>query len=308
MIPLRPALMDYLTMRRALGYKLRRTEKLLGDFIGYIEAAAADRVTVDLAIAWATLPTNGDSNWRSWRLSVVRSFASYLQTLDAATEVPPTDLLPFRSRRAVPYLYSDEDIAALMLAAQTVGSPLRVVTYQTLIPLLAVTGMRVGEAIRLDRNDLDFEHGLLTVRLSKFGKSRELPLHVSSLDALRAYLRCRDRLHPGLKAPSLFISMAGTRLLYCNVHGTFLRLVRQAGLKPRSKACRPRLHDLRHSFAVRTVVDAYRTDADVAARLPLLSTYLGHVHPASTYWYLSAAPELLALAGRRLERSLEEPS
>ena len=308
MIPLRPALKDYLTMRRALGYKLHRTEKLLGDFIGYVEAVAADRITIDLAIAWATLPTNADSNWRSGRLSVVRSFARYLQTLDASTEVPPTDLLPFRSRRAVPYLYSDEDLAALVTAAQSLSSPLRVLTYQTLIPLLAVTGMRVGEAIRLDRNDLDFEHGLLTVRVSKFGKSRELPLHVSSLDALRAYLRVRDRLHPGPKAPSLFISTAGTRLLYCNVNWTFLRLVHQAGLKPRSKACRPRLHDLRHSFAVRTVIDAYRADADVAPRLPLLSTYLGHVHPANTYWYLSAAPELLALAGRRLERSLEESS
>ena len=197
------------------------------------------------------------------------------------------------------------DPLALMAAAHILRSPLRVLTYQTLIGLLAVTGMRIGEAIRLDRSDLDFDTGVLTIRMSKFGKSRELPLHGSTLEALQTYLQQRDQLYPRPTAPSLFISTAGTRLLYCGVHGTFLRLVRQAGLQPRSAACRPRPHDLRHSFAVRTVLDAYRTDANVATRLPLLSTYLGHLHPANTYWYLSAAPELLALAGERLERSLE---
>jgi integrase len=308
MIPLRPALNDYLTMRRALGYKLQRTQKLLADFVGFVEVAATDRITTDLALSWATLPAQGDVSWWSSRLTVVRAFARYLHTLDPATEVPPTDLLPARSHRAVPYLYSDDDIGALMVAAETLRFPLRVLTFQTLIPLLAVTGARVGEAIRLDRNDLDLGQGVLTVRLSKFGKTRELPLHGSTVDALRHYLRRRGQLNPKPKAPSLFISLAGTRLIYCNVQWTFQRLVHEASLKPRSGACRPRLHDLRHSFAVRTLIDAYRDDADVAARLPLLSTYLGHVHPARTYWYLSAAPELLALAGQRLERSLEEPS
>lgn len=308
MIPLQPALNDYLTMRRALGYKLQRTEKLLADFVGFVEVAATDRITIDLALSWATLPAEGDVSWWSSRLTVVRAFARYLHTLDPATEVPPTDLLPARSHRAVPYLYSDDDIAALMVTAETLRFPLRVLTFKTLIPLLAVTGMRVGEAIRLDRNDLDLGQGVLTVRLSKFGKTRELPLHGSTVDALRSYLRRRSQLHPKPKAPSLFISLAGSRLIYCNVQWTFQRLIHEAGLKPRSGACRPRLHDLRHSFAVRTLIDAYRADADVAARLPLLSTYLGHVHPARTYWYLSAAPELLALAGQRLERSLEEPS
>lgn len=308
MIALRPALKDYLAMRRALGYKLQRTEKLLAEFIGFVEASAADRITVDLALAWACRPAEGDQSWWSGRLSVVRGFATYLHTLDTATEVPPTNLLPARSHRTVPYLYSDDDLAALMAAAEMLNSRLRILTYQTLIPLLAVTGMRVGEAIRLNRDDLDFKAGILTIWLSKFGKSRELPLHTSTLDALRTYLQRRHQLCPDPKAPSLFISTAGTRLLYCNVNWTFLRLVRHAGLQPRSKACRPRLHDLRHSFAVRTLIDAYRADADVAARLPLLSTYLGHLHPANTYWYLSAAPELFALAGKRLERSLEEPS
>ena len=305
MIPLGPALQDYLSIRRALGYKLQRAEKLLVNFIGYVEATGTHPVTVEVALTWATLPVKGDMNWWANRLSVARRFAMYLRTLDPDTEVPPTNLLPSGSHRAVPYLYSDEDVVALIAAAQTLRSPLRISTYQTLIGLLAVTGMRVGEAIRLERTDLDHEHGLLTVRLSKFGKSRELPLHRSTLDALAAYLRQRDQLCPGPKASTLFISTAGTRLLYCNVNWTFLRLTHRAGLEPRSRACRPRLHDLRHSFAVRTVLDAYRADIDVEARLPLLSTYLGHVHPANTYWYLSAAPELLALAGQRLERSLE---
>ena len=310
MIALQPALNGYMTMRRALGYKLQRAEKLLVDFIRFVEASdtTTDRVTIDLALAWATLPPHGAPSWWAARLTVVRRFAAYLHTLDPAHEVPSTRMLPDRSHRAVPYLYLDDDIIALMAAAKVLRSPLRVLTYQTLIALVAVTGMRIGEAIRLDRHDLDFDDGVLTVRFSKFGKFRELPLHTTTLDALRTYLGRRDQLLPHPTAPSLFISTAGTRLLYCNVNWTFLRLVRHAGLQPRSTACRPRLHDLRHSFAVRTVIDAYRADADVAARLPLLSTYLGHVHPGNTYWYLSAAPELLALAANRLERNLEGAS
>lgn len=206
--------------------------------------------------------------------------------------------------RATPYLYSDEEIWALMAAADGLRFPLRTLTYRTLIGLLAVTGLRVGEAIRLDRGDLDLVGGVLTVRGSKFGKSREVPLHASSVEALGAYLARRDEIHPGPMAPALFISLTGTRLLYCNVSWTFLQLVRRAGLAPRSASCRPRPHDLRHTFAVRTVLDWYRSGVDVQARLPRLSTYLGHVNPSATYWYLSAAPELLAFAGERLERHL----
>ena len=304
MSPLRDALVDYLTIRRALGYRLERAEKLLGQFLDYLEQIEADTVTAERALAWATLPAGGSRRWWAFRLSMVRGFAAYLHSLDPAHQVPPTDLLPVRSRRATPYLYSDEEIAALLAAAGTLRFPLRVATYRTLIGLLAVTGMRVGEAIRLDRGDLDFAHALLVVRDSKFGKSREIALHPSTMRALRVYLRLRDRLQPPPSTPALFISPAGTRLLYCNVDWTFLRLVERAGLRPRSASCRPRLHDLRHSFAVRTVLDWYRAGVEVQARLPLLSTYLGHADPEATYWYLSAAPELLTLAGERLERAL----
>jgi integrase len=193
-----------------------------------------------------------------------------------------------------------------MTAARTLASPLKAVTYETLVGLLATTGMRMGEAIRLDRADLDWNNGVLTVRSSKFGKSREVPLHPSTLGALRAYQRRCDQLCPRPKAPSFFISTTGTRLDQPTVGATFVMLARQAGLGPRSPRCRPRPHDLRHSFAVRTLLNWYRAGDNVESKLPLLSTYLGHVSPASTYWYLTAAPELLALASKRLEHALEE--
>ncbi len=299
-----PALADYLRLRRALGYKLDRTAKLLAQFTAYLDAIGAERRTVEAALAWATQPVAGGPSWLAGRLTVVRGFAAYLHAIDPANELVPTDLLPDRGHRATPYLYSDADIAGLMAAAATLRTAHRAATFETLLGLLAVTGLRVGEAIRLDRTDLDTSEGLVTIRNSKFGKSRLAPLHPTSVAALRRYLRRSDRPHPTVPTAALFVSDAGTRLLYCNVNWTFLRLVRRAGLVPRSAACRPRIHDLRHTFAVCSILDAYRAGTDVQARLPLLSTYLGHVNPGATYWYLSAAPELLDLAGQRLERHL----
>jgi integrase/recombinase XerD len=168
--------------------------------------------------------------------------------------------------------------------------------------------MRVGEAIALDRDDLDPATGVLTVRHGKFGKSRELPLHPSTVSALADYARLRDRLCPTPRTPAWFVSTAGTRLIYNNVHYELHRLIHAAGLRPRSPRCRPRPHDLRHSFAVATLLDWYRDGTDVDAALPRLSTYLGHVEPASTYWYLTATPELLALVAARLDHHLEERS
>lgn len=301
---LRQALGDYLAVRRILGYKLARTEKLLAQFLAYLEDRGDERLTTEAALAWATRPPGADRSWASTRLSIVRRFATHLRGIDPATEVPPTDLLPGRTFRATPYLYSEDDIAAVIAAAGTLRTPHRVATYRTLIALLAVTGMRIGEAISLDREDFDAINGLLIIRNAKFGKSRELPLHPSSVNALTDYLGRRDRPPRPQSTPALLASTAGTRLLYGNVQNTFHRLVRRAGLAPRSASCRPRLHDMRHSFAVRTVLDSYRDGRDPGTRLALLSTYLGHVDPGKTYWYLSAAPELLKLAGDRLERHL----
>lgn len=300
MSTLRQSLASYLAVRRSLGYQLERPEKLLGQFISWLEDAGAATVTTQNALAWATLP-GGDAYWHAYRLSVVRGFAVYLHTSDLAAEVPPAGLIPAGPRRATPYLYCGADITALIAAAAGLRFPLRVATYQTLIGLLAVTGMRVGEAIGLDRPDLDLAAGIITVRQSKFGKTRLLPLHASTVAALQDYQRLRDQLCPHPAAPAVLISPAGTRLLYCNVHATWKLLAASAGLQPRSAACRPRIHDLRHSFAVASMLDAYAAGQDGQARLALLATYLGHTDPRHTYWYLSAAPELLALAGRRLD-------
>lgn len=302
MSPLGQALADYLRIRRALGFKLDQAERLLTQFIAYLHDHHADAPTIDHALAWARLPTAATPRWWAQRLTTVRGFAAHLHTLDPRAEVPPPGLLRGGPRRAIPYLYSQADITALVHAAGTLARPLGAATYQTLIGLLAVTGMRVGEAIRLDRDDLDADHdGLLTVRDSKFGTSRLVPLHPTTVAALRAYLQARDRLLPAPASAALLISTAGTRLGYNNVWRTFHRLVRQVGITARSASCQPRIHDLRHSFAVATMLDWYARGADVPALLPRLSTYLGHADPKHTYWYLQAAPELLTLAAHRLD-------
>lgn len=303
MTALRRALNDYLRVRRALGFKLKRDGKLLPDFVGYLEKRRATHVTTVAAIAWATQPRDAHPNWWRKRLVVVRGFTKYLQTIDRRTEVPPLDHLPAHEGvRATPYVYTAADIAALLSATETLRAPLRIATYRTLLGLLAVSGMRVGEAIALDDRDFDRRRDVLVIRKTKFDKSREVPLHESTVQALVRYQRDRHRLSSRRGTPSLFVSTAGSRLIYQNVHETFLKLVYAAGLGDR-RPHRPTIHDLRHAFAIRTVLDWYRDGVDVEARLPLLSTYLGHIGPSSTYWYLTAVPELLEAATVRLERS-----
>jgi integrase len=298
---LRQAVKDYLAVRRALGYNLRRAEKLLDQFLTYVERAGDTHLRIATMVLWATQPQDAHESWYSYRLSVVRAFASHLHAIDPTTEIPSTDLLPWLRCRATPYLYSDEEVGALISAATTLRTPYRVATYQTLVSLLAATGMRVGEALALDCADIDGKEGLLTIRHGKFGKSRELLVHATTTAALDRYLRRCDR-PVSTRTAAVFLSTAGTRLLYCNVQWTFQRLVRRANLKPRSAACRPRIHDLRHRFAVATIIDGYRTSGNAETRLSLLSTYLGHVDTSHTYWYLSAAPELMQLAANRLDR------
>ncbi|MCA1678169.1 MAG: tyrosine-type recombinase/integrase, partial [Actinobacteria bacterium] len=263
MSPLRQALADYLSIRRALGYKLERAEKLLHQYLDHVDRLGEERVSIENAVGWAKLPATGNGHWWAFRLSVVRGFAAYLHALDPAHEVPPADLLPNRVHRAIPYLYSQEEIVALMAATGSLRFPLRQATYRTLIGLLSVTGMRVGEAIRLDQGDVDLGQGVLTVGQTKFGKTRELPLHRSTVEALRAYMRLRDRLCPTPVTDAALISPAGTRLLYTNVSNTFLDLVDRAGLPRPATGRRPRLHDFRHAFAVRTLLEWYRAGLDV---------------------------------------------
>lgn len=299
-------LSEYLALRRSLGFRLARSEKLLGQFLQYLAGEHQQAITVEAALAWAQLPADASPDWWGYRLSVVRGFATYLHTMDPIHEVPAAGLLPQQPQRAIPYLYTDAQIAELMAAATTLATPLRQATIATLIGLLTVTGIRVGEAISLDRGDLDLAGGQLTVRFGKFGKTRELGLHPTTIAALDSYQHVRDRYAPQTGTPAFFVSTAGTRLLYCNVHHTFHRLVAQAGITARSPACRPRIHDLRHSYMVRAMLQAYAAGDDGQTQLTLLSTWLGHVHPRHTYWYLSAAPELMAVAGQRLETHLAE--
>lgn len=307
MSTMRHAAADYIALRRAMGFKLEKPGRLVLQFADHLDRLETRQLTIEAALAWARQPAHADPNWWAYRLSAVRGFAAYLHPRLPGIQVPPADLLPLRTKRATPYLYSAEDVVALMTAARRLRTPLVAATYETLIGLLAVTGLRVGEAINLDRADIDMTAGMLTVVNGKFGKTRQIPLHPSSIERLRAYAGRRDALLPTPKATMFFLSTAGTRLSDCRVESTWRDLVRAAGLQRRSARCRPRLHDLRHSFAVNTVLDWYRDGENVQARMPLLSTYLGHVDPSATYWYLSTAPELMALACARLERKQAQP-
>lgn len=305
---IRVALTEYLNLRRGMGYGLHRDEKLLVQFLAYMDNLGRITFTVDDALAWARLPEPASSGWLGWRLSVVRGFAAYLHALDPSVPTIPPGLLPAGTHRAVPYLYSEEELSALLRQAETLKTPLRTATIRTLIGLLAVTGARIGEVVAADDDDFDAEAGVLLVRHGKFGKQRLLPLHSSTVAALTSYRTIRDRCFPTPISPALLVSQAGTRLLICSVSVTFARLARRAGLTPRSPSCRPRPHDLRHAFAVHTLLGWYRDGGDIDARMPLLSTYLGHVSPKNTYWYLDAAPELMVEAAHRLQSSFEEPS
>jgi integrase/recombinase XerD len=298
---LRQALADYLALRRALGFHLVSAGRLLEQFLDYLDDTGAATATTEHALAWAVQPAQASPHWWAIRLRAVRGFTSYLHGLDATVEVPPTGMIRCGPCGATPYLYSAAEIQALIQAAGALQPRLRAHTYQTLIGLLAVSGIRIGEAIALD--DADFYSGreLLVIRHAKFNKQRLVPLHPTTVEALARYVRLRRKLLPRPPSPALFLSTRGTRLLHSNIGITFRRLLDQARIRRRSASCRPRIHDLRHSVAVGCVLDWYRDGTDVQAMLPRLSTYLGHVEPANTYWYLSAAPELMAVVGRRLD-------
>jgi integrase len=301
MSTLEQALADYLQLRRSLGHELAEARWLLPGFVAYLDAHGSPTVTIEAALAWAQQPsTDGRvTTVGPRRMTAARGFARYLAGIDTATEVPPLGLMPHRQRWRRPFIYSQADIDAVMaLARCSILSPLRAATYDTLIGLLAASGLRIGEAIKLDRGDVDWAEGVLLIRESKFGKSRLVPLHASSMAALRDYARLRDRLQPRPEEPSFFVSLTHKRLLYAVISQTFRQLIDTAGIGAGAHSP-PRLHDLRHSFAVATLLDWYRAGEDVQAKIPSLSTYLGHREPSSTYWYLSAAPELLALAAAR---------
>jgi integrase/recombinase XerD len=303
MSALKHALGDYLQLRRSLGHDMAEAGWLLPGFVAYLDAHGLATVTIEAALSWAqqapTSPTGATTTVGPRRMTATRGFARYLSGIDPATQIPPLGLMPHQPRWRRPFIYSPADITELMRQARTtILSPLRAATYETLIGLLAASGLRIGEAIKLDRSDIDWAHGVLLIRESKFGKSRLVPLHPSSMQALDRFARLRDELQPHPHDSSVFVSLTGKRLLYAVVQQTFRQLVTDAGIGADAPSP-PRLHDLRHTFAVTTLMDWYRSEQDVQPKIPALSTYLGHREPASTYWYLSAAPQLLALAAAR---------
>ena len=300
---------DYLTMRRSLGFKLTVFEELLFSFIAYMEDQQATVITTDLAVAWARITPRStrEARW-SRRLSVVRIFARHLQVFDQDTEIPAADILATGYCRVTPHLYNMAQINQLLAATTHLKPQLRRYTWETLIALLSVTGLRAGEACRLDDHDVDLTNGILLVRDSKFAKSRDVPLHESSVTALGDYAKVRDQLRVNTVSPAFFISGRGTRLNNCNLDQTFVALREHAGLHASGSDRPPRLHDFRHSFATATMTGWYRAGQDVQACLPLLSTYLGHADPKSTYWYLTGAPELLELATERITGLMGGPA
>jgi integrase/recombinase XerD len=296
---LRQALQEYLSLRRGLGFKLQKAGKALLDFVKFMQQRRSSYITQALALAWAQQPLElHPASWAQ-RLSFVRGFARYRSATDPRTQVPPQGLLPFKPTRARPYLYSDDEVRRLLDAALKMPCfykycALRSWTYYCLFGLLSVSGLRLGEARNLELRDVDLDAAVLTIRGTKFGKSRLVPLHTSTCKVLTDYIARRKR-HWARRpvSPYLFVSGRGNRLDAADVHRTFYALSRQIGLRGASASHGPRLHDMRHVFATNTLVRWYKSDQDPERRLPILSAYLGHVHVEDTQWYLSGSPELM---------------
>lgn len=312
MSELREAMTEYLALRRSLGFELLKVEDTLRSFVAFAESQSASHLTIDLALRWVKLSTAKEAATLADRFHIVRRFAIWRSGTDVRTEVPPKDLMPYRYHRKPPYIYSDQEIERLVHAARNLPSPmeLRGLTYATLFGLLAVTGMRISEVLALDREDVDLEEGVLRIRQSKFRKSRLVPVHVSTRDALADYAKGRDRIFPRPKSVAFFVSERGTRVTKWAARDNFAIVSREVGIRSRTPGRRvgrgPRLHDMRHRFAARTLVDWYRAGIDVEREIHKLSTYLGHVHVNETYWYLEAVPELLELATQRLMEENKE--
>jgi len=302
---------EYLATRRALGVRLEAAGRLLARFVAFAGRCEDPFVTTELALRWATQPSHAQPAQWTKRLGLVRGFARYASAVDPRHQIPPQGLMAHRYRRRPPYIYRDREIADLIAAARALcgTTGLRPFTYVTLLALLAVTGMRTGEILNLDRDDVDLANGVLTVRDGKFGKSRHIPLHESTTLALSRFAARRDRLCRNPRDPALFLNECGTRITESTLRWTFVRLSRQTGLrKPaKSNGDGPRLIDMRHSFAVGTLVRWYRDGVDVERHIPRLATWLGHAHVSDTYWYLSATPELMQAAARRLNGLAPRP-
>lgn len=287
---------EYLRLRRSLGFKLKRQGEELAQLVAVCEAAGATTLTTDMAIAWARQSDGQPIEW-AHRLSTARGFARYLAAIDPATEIPPRDVFPRSEKRPAPYIYSDDEVQRLIEAAAELNPSFRASTITTIIGLLDATGMRVGEILALKSKDVDLASGVIAIGEAKLEKQRLIPLHPTATAALASYAAIRDGLFPASK--TFFVSSVGSPLAYSTLRQTFNQIATDVGL--RTPTVRVRMHDFRHRFTVRVLVDAYRSGADVAARMNVLSTYLGHSEPKNTYWYFSAVPELMAQAAARAQ-------
>jgi integrase/recombinase XerD len=306
MSPLSNALTQYLAIRHRLGRVDRHVPRLLRHLVAFVEAAGSPFITTELIRRWAVQPAGAHPSTWAGRLLIARRFAIWQRASDPRTDVPPADLVGQRYRRKPPQRFRDHDIVALIQTAAALPSAkhLRGRTYATLFGLLAVTGLRITEALHLDRSDVDLDSGVLLIRRTKFGKSRLVPIHVTTQEALRAYAEARDRILPTWTTQAFFLSERATRITEWSARYTFAVISRTIGLRPPTRGGRhghgPRVQDLRHRFAAQTLITWYEAGVDVERELPKLSTYLGHVHTADTYWYLEAIPELLQLAANRV--------
>jgi site-specific recombinase XerD len=306
MSAIRDALTQYVELRRALGTKLQEPARTLEHFLEFLEREGSEFITSELALRWAVQPQGVQRATWARRLGMVRRFAAWFSTIDARTEVPPHRLLAPRRRRNKPHIFTEHEIGQLMAEAARLASPtgLRALTYTTLIGLLTATGLRPGEALALDRSDVDLETGILAIRQTKFGKSRFVPVSDSTRAALQEYSKHRDALHPRSRTDAFFVSERGARVQGCTARRTFAKISCTIGLRTATGGRRsgrgPRLQDFRHCFATRKLIEWYRAGVDVGREMLKLTTYLGHVDVAHTYWYLEAVPELLQLATERL--------
>lgn len=309
---IRDALVQYVAVRRALGASFYEPSLALDHFVDLLEQEGAEFITIDLALRWAMAPKLVERATWGRRLSQIRGFAKWMVAIDSRTEIPPTGLLSARRRRKPPHIYTDQEVGQLMAQAARLRSRtgMRALTYSTLIGLLAATGLRPSEAMGLDRSDVDLVNGILSIRESKFGKSRFVPIEESTRAALERYAHSRDRLCPATASEAFLVGERCKRLNACSARKMFVRMSRAIGLREAAPGKRdghgPRLQDFRHSFATGKMVEWYRAGLDVTRELPKLSTYLGHVDVSLTYWYVEAVPELLELAATYLGRKRPE--
>lgn len=304
---LKKSVESFLECNRSLGYKMEHHTHYLRDFVSFMERRNAAVITSKLALEWAVQVKATPHTW-AFRLGMIRRFARYRSSIDRRTDIPSTKLLPIRYRRRHPYIYSKTEIRRLLEAARSPKKPFWGVGAHTLYAVLGLatsTGLRRSELINLDVDDVDLDRGILAIKMTKFNKSRMVPIHRTVVRRLLEYCRLRNA-QQNLQTNAFFVTKRGQRLSRPTINFAFRAASVQAGLRGAKDSFGPRLHDLRHVFAVNILIGWLREGADVDNKIPRLSTYLGHVSPQHTYWYFSCVPQLMNLARRRMEDAAKE--